>query len=263
MRPINLLPPEERGRRAERFGGRVFGILLIAGAFVVILMVGVYLLLLLRLNDLEDQVAQLDNDIARQNARLAELSPYRDLQAQLQAKKPIADGIFRTRFAWDQFLQGLAFVVPETTALDTLTAEAAQTDINAPVEQPLEPAGTVTFTGVALPRFENTADFVVRMDNLQYLANAELNQAARKLLTQEGETAGAEGSGVEAVSFEVASELVTIVGQNGTEVKLEDGSQDELAVGENPLNTREVANLGEPQGSRSAARAQYAGEGRR
>jgi Tfp pilus assembly protein PilN len=257
MRPINLLPPEERGRRAERFGGRVFGILLIAGAFVVILMVGVYLLLLLRLNDLEDQVAQLDDDIARQNARLAELSPYRDLQAQLQAKKPIADGIFRTRLAWDQFLQGLAFVVPETTALDTLTAEAAGTDINAPVEQPLEPAGTVTFTGVALPRYENVADFVVRMDNLQYLANAELDQAARKSLTQEAET-----SEVEAVSFEVASELVTIVGQNGTEVKLEDGSQDELAVGENPLNTREVANLGEPRGG-SAARAQYAGEGRR
>jgi type IV pilus assembly protein PilN len=264
MRPINLLPPEDRGRRAERFGGRVFGILLIAGAFVVILMVGVYLLLLLRLNDLEDQVAQLDDDIARQNARLAELSPYRDLQAQLQAKKPIADGIFRTRLAWDQFLQGLAFVVPETTALDTLTAEAAGTDINAPVEQPLEPAGTVTFRVVALPRYENVADFVVRMDNLQYLANAELAEAARKILTQEEDTTGVEAgpSQVEAVSFEVASELVTIVGQNGTEVKLEDGSQDELAVGENPLNTREVANLGVPRGG-SAARTQYVGEGRR
>jgi Tfp pilus assembly protein PilN len=250
MRPINLLPPDERGRRAERFGGRVFGILLIAGAFVVILMVGVYLLLLLRLNDLEDQVAKLDNDIAQQNARLAELSPYRDLQARLEAKKPIADGIFRTRLAWDQFLQGLAFVVPEATALDTLTAQAAQTDINAPVEQPLEPSGSVTFTGVALPRYENVADFVVRMNNLQYLANAELDQAALKTLRQK------------AVSFEVASELVTIVGENGTEVKLEDGSQDELAAQEGPLNTREVATLGGPR-DRSAARALYAGAGRR
>src|SRR5918995_7110668 len=175
MRPINLLPPEDRGRRAERFGRGVLGVLLIAGAFVVILMVGVYLLLLLRLNDLEDQVAKLDNDIAQQNARLAELSPYRDLQAQLEAKQPIADGIFSTRFAWDQFFQGLAFVVPETTALDALAAESSPVDIEATPEQPLEPVGTVTFTGVALPRFENVADFVVRMDNLQYLANAELD----------------------------------------------------------------------------------------
>jgi Tfp pilus assembly protein PilN len=206
-------------------------------------MVGVYLLVLLRLNDLEDQVAKLDDEIARQNAHLAELSPYRDLQARLEAKKPIADGIYRTRLAWDQFLQGLAFVVPEATALDTLTAEAAQTDIDAPVEQPLEPAGTVTFTGVALPRFENVADFVVRMDNLEYLANAELDLAALKRIRSQG-----------AVSFEVASELVTIVGDNGTEVRLEEGSQDELASDAGSLETREIANLGVPDSGRDGHR---------
>ncbi len=233
MRRINLLPSDERGRAAERLGGGVLGILLIAGALVGVVLVGIYLLMLLRLNDLEDQVAQLDDDIAQQNARLAELSPYRDLQAQLQAKKPIADGIFSTRFAWDQFLQGLSFVVPETTALDTLTAEASPVDLDAPPEQPLLPAGTVTFTGVALPRYENVADFVVRMDNLQYLANAELDQAALKTFTQK------------AVSFEVASALVTVAGQNGTEVKVEGVSQDEFANNGTPLDTREVANVGE------------------
>ena len=221
MRRINLLPAEERGRPADRLRRGVLGIVLIVGAFVVILMVGIYLVLLLRLNDLEDQVAELDDDIARQNADLAELSPYRDLKARLEAKKPVADGIFRSRFAWDQFLQGLAFVVPETTALDTFVAQAAPVDIDAPVEEPLDPPGTITFTGIALPRYENVADFVVRMDNLQYLANADLDRAARRTFEQP-----AVG---QAVSFEVASELVTIVGENGTEVRLEAGSEDELA----------------------------------
>jgi len=244
MRRINLLPSDERGRAAERFGGGVLGIILIAGALVVVVMVGVYLLMLLRLNDLEDQVAKLDNDIAQQNARLAELSPYRDLKAQLDAKKPIADGIFSTRFAWDQFLQGLAFVIPETTALEAMTAEASPVDIDAPPEQPLDPAGTVTFTGVALPRFENVADFVVRMDNLQYLANAELDVASRQGSSQDSP-----------VGFAVASALVTITGENGTEVKLEGVSQDELAANGGALSTREVANVGESP----AARGQYAG----
>jgi type IV pilus assembly protein PilN len=247
MRRINLLPSDERGRTAERFGGGVIGILLIAGALVVVVMVGVYLLMLLRLNDLEDQVAQLDNDIAQQNARLAELSPYRDLKAQLDAKKPIADGIFSTRFAWDQFLQGLAFVVPETTALETMTAEASPVDIEATPEQPLEPVGTVEFTGKALPRFENVADFVVRMDNLQYLANAELDTAEREGNSQSSP-----------VNFTVASALVTIAGENGTEVKLEGASQDELAGNEGSLSTREVARVGRRDGS-SAAGGQYAG----
>ncbi|MDQ3864493.1 MAG: PilN domain-containing protein [Actinomycetota bacterium] len=244
MRRINLLPPDERGRPAQRLRSSVLGVLLIVGAFVVILMAGIYLVLLLRLGDLEDQVAKLDNEIAQQNAHLAELSPYRDLKARLEDKKPVADGIFRSRFPWDQFLQGLAFVIPESTALDTFSAKAAPVDIDAPVEQPLDPPGAITFTGVALPRFENVADFVVRMDNLQYLANADLDIAERQSSSQDSP-----------VSFEVASELVTVVGENGTEVRLEDGSQDEVAGNGGSLHMREVANT---EGLYGAAGQQYA-----
>jgi len=253
MRRINLLPPDERGRPADRLRRGVVGILLIVGAFVVIVMVGIYLVLLLRLGDLEDQVAKLDDEIARQNAHLAELSPYRDLKARLEAKKPIADGIYRSRFTWDQFLQGLAFVVPETTALDTFTAEASPVDIDAPVEQPLEPPGTISFTGVALPRYENVADFVVRMDNLQYLANADLDRAAlrRNILPEP------------AVSFEVASQLVTLVGQTGAEIRLERGSQDELAGRRGSLRTREVASMKRPYGAAGEQYVRHAGRGRR
>ena len=244
MRRIDLLPTDERGRPADRLRRGVLGLLLIVGAFVVILLVGVYLVLLLRLNDLEDQVAKLDDEIAQQNAHLAELSPYRDLKTRLEDKKPVADGIYRSRFAWDQFLQGLAFVVPETTALDTFTAKAAPVDIDAPVEEPLDPPGTITFTGIALSRFENVADFVVRMDNLQYLANADLDIAERQSNLQ--------GS---PVSFEVASELVTLVGENGTEVRLEGGSQDELAGRRGSLHMREVANT---EGLHGPANERYA-----
>jgi type IV pilus assembly protein PilN len=243
MRRINLLPPDERGRSAERFRGGVLGILLIAGALALVLMVGVYLILLLRLGDLEDKVAELDDEIAQQNGHLAELSPYRDLKTRLEEKKPVADGIYRSRFAWDEFLQGLAFIIPESTALDTLTAEAASTNIDAPVEQPLEPPGAVTFTGIALPRYENVADFVVRMDNLEFLANAQLDLAELKALGQP------------AISFEVGSQLITIVGENGTEVRLEGGSQDEVAQGS--LDTREVANM-ETLNREAAAKDQYA-----
>jgi len=251
MRRINLLPSDERGRPADRLRRGVLGILLIVSAFVVILMVGVYLVLLLRLGDLEDQVAELDAEIARQNAHLAELSPYRDLQARLEEKKPVADGIFRSRFVWDQFLQGLAFVIPETTALDTFTANAAPVDIDAPAEQPLDPPGAITFTGVALPRYENVADFVVRMDNLHYLANAELDLAQLKTFSQK------------AVSFEVASELVTLVGENGTEVRVEGGSEDEIVGRRGSVRTREVAHRQELHWAPGGHHAEHKGRGRR
>jgi Tfp pilus assembly protein PilN len=243
MRRINLLPPEDRRRgAAEGLRGGALGILLIVGAVALILMVGVYLILLQRLGGIEDEIAQLDTEIARRNEHIAELSPYRDLQARLDEKKPVADGIFRSRFAWDEFLQGLAFVVPEATALDTLIAEAATPDLEAPVEEPLDPPGAVTFTGVALPRYENVADFVVRMDNLEFLANSQLNVAELKSLPGP------------AVSFDVASELVTIVGANGTEVRLEGGSQDEVAGDAGRLDVEVLA------ARRAVVADQYAGE---
>jgi type IV pilus assembly protein PilN len=220
LRRVNLLPPEDRRSRTVGLPGGLVGLFLVAAAALLIALAVVYLVFLLRLNGLEEEVAELDGQISQQNARLQELAPYRDLQARLEEKKPVADGIFRTRFPWDEFLQGLAFVVPETTALDTLVAEAATTDIEAPAEQPLDPPGAVTFTGVALPGYQNVADFVVRMDNLEYLANSQLNTAAlTNNLSQP------------AIGFEVASEMVTIVGENGTEVRIEGGSQDEVAGG--------------------------------
>ena len=219
MRRINLLPPEERRRAPARLRGVGPATLLIVGAVAIIAMVGVYLFFLLRLNAVEDEIAELDQQIAEQNQRLAELAPYRDLQARLDAKKPVADGIFRTRFPWDEFLQGLAFIIPETTALDTFTADAAPIDIQAPVEQALEPPGTITFSGIALPRYRNVADFVLQMNQLRYLSNTELD------IAELDRTAFAQP----AIGFKVASELITVVGENGTEVRIDEGSLEEVA----------------------------------
>ena len=247
MRRVNLLPPEDRRSRTEGLPGGPVGLFLVAAAALLIALAVVYFVFLLRLNGLEEEVAELDGQISQENARLQELAPFRDLQARLEEKKPVADGIFRTRFPWDEFLQGLAFVVPETTALDTLVAEAATTNVEAPAEQPLDPPGAVTFTGVALPGYQNVADFVVRMDNLEYLANSQLNTAAlTNNLSQP------------AIGFEVASEMVTIVGENGTEVRIEGGSQNEVAGG--VVGPGGSSDLDEVADVSATARDQYAAE---
>ena len=218
MRRINLLPVEERRRPVERLRGGVGAILLVVGAVALIAMVGVYFIFLLRLHGVEGEIAGLNRQINEQNQHLAELAPYKDLQARLEAKKPVADGIFRTRFPWDQFLQGLAFVIPQTTALDSFTAQSAPININAPVEQPLKPPGSITFTGVSLPKYQNVADFVVQMNNLPFLTNTKLSSAT--LATQAGQPA---------ISFEVSSQLITVAGENGTGVRLDGGTQAEAA----------------------------------
>jgi type IV pilus assembly protein PilN len=219
MRRTNLLPPEERRRRTAALPtatrGGIIGILLILGALLLLVMIGLYLFYYIQLGNEEEQVGQLDQDIAREQARIQELAPYRDLQARLDAKKPIADGIFRTRFAWDEFLRGLSFVIPESTALNSLVATATPINIQAPAGgapevQNLEPLGSITFTGVALPDYKNISDFIVRMNNLRFLANASLTSAELDR----------ESFSRPAINFEVDAELVTRVGENGDEVLL-------------------------------------------
>ena len=173
-------------------------------SLVLILMVGVYLVLLLRLGDLEDQVAKLDAEIARQNAALAELSPTGI--SRRASKQKVADGIFRSRFTWDQVLQALALSC-RRARLDTFTAEAAPVDIDAPVEQPWNWYDNV---GIALPV---TKCGLRRADGQPPVScqRGPRQAALRNILPEP------------AVSFEVASELVTLVGDNGRE--LEGGSQ--------------------------------------
>ena len=250
MRRINLLPPEERRRRAVAAPRRgVIGALLIAGALVLIVMVAVYVIYMIRINNVEDQIADLEQQIAQQNARLAELAPYRDLQARLDAKKPVADGIVRTRFAWDEYLQGLAFVIPDTTALESMTANASPINLNAPVEQPLSPPGSVTFTGISLPKYENISDFVIQMNTLRYLSNSTLSSAEldRETFARP------------AINFEVSAELVTIVGENGTELRIEEGTPSDTSDGSpNDQASALSASSASASASASAAANQYA-----
>lgn len=222
MRRINLLPPEERRRRAPGGGGGApggaIGILLILGVVAAIFMVAIYVFFLFRLGAIRDDIGGLDEQITAQQARVDELQPFQDLQARLDAKKPIADGIYRTRFPWDEFLSGLAFVIPPATALEGLTGQAAPVNIAAQGEgEPLSPTGTVTFTGVALDDYQNIADFVVRMNNLRFLANSQLNTAEldRETFVEP------------AINFEVSSQLITEIGENGTEVRLGPGTLEE------------------------------------
>ncbi len=226
MRRINLLLAEERRRRAAptTTRGGVLGIFLIAAALLLLVMIGLYLYYYIQLGNEEEQIAQLDQDIARQQARIQELEDFADLQARLDAKKPIADGIFRTRFSWDEFLRGLAFVIPEATALDVFTGTATPINIQAPSGgtpevQNLEPPGTITFNGFARPEYQNISDFIVRMNSFRFLANASLTSAERdEQISPQG-----------AVEFEVSADLVTRVGENGEEVPIgieEDGEEE-------------------------------------
>ncbi len=76
MRRIDLLPPEERRGRLvvpKTTKAGITGVLLIGGAVLVMLMIALFLFYNVRLNNEEERIAQLDQNITRQQARMRSL----------------------------------------------------------------------------------------------------------------------------------------------------------------------------------------------
>ncbi len=213
MRRINLLPPEERRRGLALPTGGLLPVLAGVGAVALVIMVVLYVITLVRLNNEEERIARLDEQIAAQNQQIAALQPYQDLQDRLDAKQPVADGIYRSRFAWHVFLQNLGRVIPASAALDSFTAQASPVNVEASPGQPLEPSGSITFTGVTLPRYQNVADVMVQLNTLETLTNTRLNSAELDRETFAQPT----------INFEVDSELITQASDDGVRI---DGAGD-------------------------------------
>lgn len=215
MRRINLLPPDERRWRPlgglQLPAGGMLNILGVAAAVLVVLMAGIYLVYAVRIGNVEEEIGALDDQIADRQQRVAELEPYGELQASLDAKEPVADGIFRTRFDWAGLLEGLAFVTPDTTSLESFEGNASQVDVSTGGGETLTPLGSISFDGLALADYRNVADFVVQMEGLPYMRNSELENAELDRETYEEP----------AITFEASADLLTRAGAQGEEIPLD------------------------------------------
>jgi Tfp pilus assembly protein PilN len=125
MRPVNLIPAEERrGEQAPLRTG--FLVYLVVGAFVAIL-VAVTALVLIgnKIADSESEVARLqreDAQVSLQAQRLASYTQFRILSEQrVQTVSSLAD----SRFDWERVMRELSLVLPSDVWLVDLTATAA------------------------------------------------------------------------------------------------------------------------------------------
>jgi Tfp pilus assembly protein PilN len=113
MRPVNLIPPEDRrGLRAPlRTGLTAY---LIIGALAAAL-VGVTFVVLTgnQITERENQVASLEANKAESSARAEALRPYADFAAISAARDETVTSLAESRFDWERVLNELALVIPD------------------------------------------------------------------------------------------------------------------------------------------------------
>jgi Tfp pilus assembly protein PilN len=125
MRPVNLIPSEERvGERRPMRGGPLAYVVVAALALAVI---GVTALVITgnQISDRKDEIAQLEEEKTTVEARANALDAYTQFHSVQQARLATVASLAQSRFDWERVMRELALVLPGDIWLTNLTGTAA------------------------------------------------------------------------------------------------------------------------------------------
>src|SRR5690349_6448522 len=125
MRPVNLIPPEERRGDAAPLRTGPAAYVLIGVAAIALLTIT---LLVMTGNSIKDSQAELDSLAAREQAATAaasELTPFTQFAAMAQARDATVTSLAQSRFDWERVLRELSLVIPDGVWVTQVTAATA------------------------------------------------------------------------------------------------------------------------------------------
>ncbi len=125
MRPVNLIPPEDRrGEQAPLRSGPLAYI--VVGALVAVLAAVAALVLTdNQISERKGEVARLEVEDARERAKAERLAAYTEFQAIAEQRVATVASLADSRFDWERVMRELALILPRDAWLVSLTGTAA------------------------------------------------------------------------------------------------------------------------------------------
>jgi Tfp pilus assembly protein PilN len=194
MRPVNLIPPEQRrGDRAPTRTGPIS--YLVVGALALAL-AGVTAVVLTsnQIADRKDEIASLEVREAAAMEKVASLASYAEFAELEQARAVTVDSLARSRFDWERVLRELALVIPsdiELTGVNGSVAPgvAAEGGAEANTLRAGAPGPALEVSGCSHDQ-EDVAEFAAALEDIDGVTRVGVNTSER-----EAESAGAAGGG--------------------------------------------------------------------
>ncbi len=186
MRPVNLLPDDQRGRRAGAGGGK--GAYAVCGVLAVLLaMVAAYVLTSNTITERKNEAAAAGAEADRLEAELAAQANYTDFADIAQQRLTSVAGVASTRFDWERLMREVSHVMPEGSWLQATDASVtgdpnATTAPAGVVAAPTEPYAS--FVGCT-PHQSDVAQLMVRLRDLHRVEDVRLNESAQESLDGE------------------------------------------------------------------------------
>ena len=125
MRPVNLIPPEDR--RGERAPLRTGPVAYLLVAVLLLAFGGVYAVVSTgnTISEREAQVTALERELESSTARAEALRSFSDFAALEQTRTETVSQLAASRFDWERVLRELTLVVPEGITLTSLAGAVA------------------------------------------------------------------------------------------------------------------------------------------
>ena len=187
MRPVNLIPPEDRrGDKAPLRSGPLSYVVIGALALVLVAV----LLMVTTSNDIadkEEQVAQLEADLETATAEAERLAPYAEFATLRVEREATIASLAQSRFDWERVMRELALVIPEDVTLTNINGSAFENAEGSASTTPIG-APNLTISGCAASH-ESVARFVAALEDIDGVTRVGLAR------TEAVETeSGAEGA---------------------------------------------------------------------
>jgi len=125
MRPINLIPPEDRRGDSAPLRTGPLPYILLAG--LVALLLGVTLLVVTnnQISEAKSEVARLEAEDAAAAARAQQLASYTQFRTMSEQRVATVNSLANSRFDWERVMRELSLILPHDVWLVGLTATAA------------------------------------------------------------------------------------------------------------------------------------------
>jgi Tfp pilus assembly protein PilN len=183
MQRIDLLPASYAVRRRER---RNVSLVLVAGALVVLLLLGWYFLLRGQISSARTDLAAVQRQNQGLQAQIDELQIFAELDAEVKGKRTALRTAFAGDIDWPAIMTEIAMVVPGEIWLDGLTASAGDTEGSSQVlseANPIRltkatPVGRISFNGNSASCMPGVAKWLIRLAQVDEFEAAWLGSAA-------------------------------------------------------------------------------------
>lgn len=175
---INLLPPEIRERQRAR--RRTVAVVAV-GLVVLLLLGGFYLLQLMRLSDLRDDLEAQQAQNAQLRSQIAQLQEVANLQQQLADSRELLADLLSNQVYWSGILRDISLVIPGEAWLNGLNGTIATAEAEEEVAAAPGLVGSISFTGFAFDH-RDVALWLSRLEDVRGFVNPWLSNSAKTLI---------------------------------------------------------------------------------